>query len=314
MRHATPTFPEVYHMHDEILSASSDLFMASRERRTWPTSSRTRSAVSRKSGSSTPPEPGRSESVDCDSRSWYQKVASCRLESSSGGFGQGIVVELSYGLSSALGVSESPPYAILTSHRTIPGRIHVKEWKIRIGADNKSLKLSDKVNNCYSCCGPDGILGGGMHALADCPLQADFTVLLLKQDFITAILKKDLLIPKIPSLDQQQLMHILKYNQFSLLENNQGIIEAHSINLQHTASPRDDNSLENTVTAYRENCRLRYRCNLRELESAGAGITYFDRDSSELMLLGIHTTTEKMDDQHFGLAVHAIFHPISGNN
>lgn len=299
-------------MHDEILSASSDLFMASRERRTWPTSSGTRSAVSRKSGSSTPPEPGRSELVDCDSRSWYQKVASCRLESSSGGFGQGIIVELSYGLNSALGVSESPPYAILTSHRTIPSRNHVKEWKIRIGADNRSLKLSDKVSNCHSCCGLDGILGGGMHVLADCPLQADFTVLLLKQDFITAIFKKDLLIPKIPSLDQQQLMHILKYNRFSLLENNRGIIEAHSINLQHTASPQDDNSLENTVTAYRENCRLRYRCHLRELESAGAGITYFDRDSSELMLLGIHTTTEKMDDQQFGLAVHAIFHPISG--
>ena len=287
----------------------------SRERRTWPTSSQTRSAVSRKSGSSTPPEPGSSESINWDSRSWYQKVASCRLESSSGGFGQGIIVELSCELGSVLGVSESPPLAILTSHRIIPSRNHVRDWKIWIGADNKSLKLSDKVNSYYSCCGPDGILGGGVHALADCQLQADFTVLLLKQDFITAILKKGLLVPKIPSLDLEHLMHILKHNQFSLLENNRGIIEAHRINLQHTASPcQDVNSLENTVTAYRENCRLRYRCDLRELESAGAGITYFDCDSNELMLLGIHTTADKMDRQHFGLAVHAIFHPISGNN
>lgn len=73
----------------------------------------------------------------------------------------------------------------------------------------------------------------------------------------------------------------------------------------------DQQSLDGQITAYKQMCLLRYDINTGVSPGdSGAGIFY--KRGSERLLLGLHKSTEEEEGCHSGIAIHAIFHAITG--
>ena len=73
----------------------------------------------------------------------------------------------------------------------------------------------------------------------------------------------------------------------------------------------DEQSLDGQITAYKQMCLLRYDITSGVSPGdSGAGIFY--KRGSERLLLGLHKSTEEDEGYHSGIAIHAIFHAITG--
>ena len=253
---------------------------------------------------------------------WYKKVSCCQLEPPTGGYGQGVIVCLgtdahSQRFADILGISTYPAFALVTCHHVLPGIRSLKNWKMVLsGMDrNVSIKLDDrKFEVSKSCCGADGVLGQKEHPNEKCPFGGDFTVLVLKKEFASELLKNhDLLIPMVMPLNMENLKEALTSEQFYIFKRDKGsgIIRDVTIKVHKRAPPsEDEQTIDGQVTAYKEMCMLRYDKNSQVLRGdSGAGI-FFTR-GSERLLLGLHKSTESDEEAHTGIAIHAIFHAIA---
>ena len=73
----------------------------------------------------------------------------------------------------------------------------------------------------------------------------------------------------------------------------------------------DEQCLDGQITAYKQMCLLTYDINTGVSPGdSGAGIFY--KRGSERLLLGLHKSTEESEGCHSGIAIHAIFHAITG--
>ena len=257
---------------------------------------------------------------------WFKKVPCCHLKSIDGaGNGQGIIVCFGLDsnrqrLSEILGVSTYPSLALLTNHHIIPCKANAKKWKMSIsGMEMKKLTVpldEKRIDVCRSCCGRDGVIGQSEHPQAPCPVRADFTILVLSREFASKILEnRDLKFPILMPLDVESLKGALQSERFYIFKRDEesGIVRDVELTLHKVQAPTSDDqlSLEGQITAYKQMCLLRYdtNCGVAPGDS-GAGI--FFKRGTERLLLGLHKSTEQDAACHSGIAVHAIFHPITG--
>ena len=92
-----------------------------------------------------------------------------------------------------------------------------------------------------------------------------------------------------------------------------GLIRDVELTIQKVQAPTSDDqqSLDGQITAYKQMCLLRYDINTGVAPGdSGAGIFY--KKGPERLLLGLHKSTEESEGCHSGIAIHAIFHAITG--
>lgn len=92
-----------------------------------------------------------------------------------------------------------------------------------------------------------------------------------------------------------------------------GLIRDVELTLHKVQAPTSDDqqSLDGQITAYKQMCLLRYDINTGVSPGdSGAGIFY--KRGPERLLLGLHKSTEESEGCHSGIAIHAIFHAITG--
>lgn len=92
-----------------------------------------------------------------------------------------------------------------------------------------------------------------------------------------------------------------------------GVVRDVELTLHKVQAPTSDDelSLDGQITAYKQMCLLRYDINVGVSRGdSGAGI--FFKRGSERLLLGLHKSTEEDEGYHSGIAIHAIFHAITG--
>lgn len=92
-----------------------------------------------------------------------------------------------------------------------------------------------------------------------------------------------------------------------------GLIRDVELTLHKVQAPTSDDqqSLDGQITAYKQMCLLRYDINTGVSPGdSGAGIFY--KNGSERLLLGLHKSTEEDEGYQSGIAIHAIFHAITG--
>ena len=200
---------------------------------------------------------------------WYQNLACCGLQSTdrASSLRQCTIIDLGV-KALEVGITHKPALAIVTNHSVIPSLSHVKEWKLLAGPSAVFKLVEGKFLHCVSCCGPQGICGRDMHkstlenpSAGSCPKNADWTLLILKQDFVTELMShrscKELKFPPVKVYSQDTLEKV----EFHVYQRNMNVITQELVANQLIepicTDTADAMKLENTVNLYRENSILK---------------------------------------------------------
>ena len=115
-----------------------------------------------------------------------------------------------------------------------------------------------------------------------------------------------------PSLSLPIYFYLSRFYIFKRDEET-GVVRDVEVTLCKVQPPTSDDlhSLDAQIMAYKQMCLLRYDINTSVYRGdSGAGIFY--KRGNERLLLGLHKSTEEDEGYHSGIAVHAIFHAITG--
>ena len=129
---------------------------------------------------------------------------------------------------------------------------------------------------------------------------------------ITVLLTNNVMNVTLINLSHNLLPLFLRFYIFKRDEET-GVVRDVELTLYKVQAPTSDDelSLDGQITAYKQMCLLRYDINVGVSPGdSGAGI--FFKRGSERLLLGLHKSTEEDEGYHSGIAIHAIFHAITG--
>ena len=190
------------------------------------------------------------------------------------------------------------------------------EWKISVGDVRGRPLHQEDFTTCVSCCGPDGLLGEVEHPRQEslCQFNADFTALVINQTFASDIVKSILKFPMISSSDidflstanGQESLNLVRYENPEPIE---------LVNMQGDLMI-GDHSLSKQVNIYKQLCQLEYQAVGVGGGDSGGGVFFHDEERSELILVGVHKSTQTDEQQgrtdlHTGIGIHFILHALS---
>ena len=110
----------------------------------------------------------------------------------------------------------------------------------------------------------------------------------------------------------QSLLLFLRFYIFKRDEDT-GVVRDVELTLHKVHAPTSDDelSLDGQITAYKQMCLLRYDID-KGVSPGDSGAGIFFKRGPERLLLGLHKSTEVDKGYHSGIAIHAIFHAITG--
>lgn len=229
------------------------------------------------------------------------RVACCYFKAKSGkdflnASGQGILLQLP--------LNESTPLALITSHQLIPSVAHAKRWLIGFDPKKKEFDLEEYLTSSQAelitCCGEEHSLWENTdeHSEQKCPMNGDFTILLLGarlSDEIHTIFGDFLDILSIDNcIDYEGLQRVMKSRSVVSVYQRMAaywVLQTSLIIPPQTSTV--DNSLTMHVKMYQNSySSFRFDTQLKQAQPflvMGAPIMYTDVLTKKTQLLGMHT-------------------------
>ena len=210
---------------------------------------------------------------------------------------------------------------LLTNHHLIPSKASVNKWKLSVGTIKGKYLCEENFSTCISCCGADGILGAKEHGpeqKVNCPFNADFTALIVSEEFTKELVASNLRFPVV-DLSDMKLLNAANYEELCLMRYEGDTPSPIRLNnLTERTMISSTLPLSKRVNVYKQLCQLKYQAAGVGGGDSGAGIFLrYDSTSSEnnAVLVGLHKATQTRDDHalertdhHFGIAIHFILH------